>query len=224
VSWFKRILGSEQIDPEIPSPSTGFFDLEGHPVPLSLTAQDARAARELVRAAAVSVTSAYGIPANWLSYEVVTIADDEKAYFQLQIGLRHWDEQLWSQATAYEQQVLKRIREENLQVARAVRAVLWRILPDAGCPHDELAPAPAWKPEAVKSRGAAYERLRHELTQPSGSTLPSVVSGMQPTATAPDTHPVQSSFVNTYPGQPTGFDATRPFLPDDDHSFRGKSH
>ncbi len=102
MSWFKRILGSDPIELDIPSPSTGFFDLEGHPVPLSLTAQDARAARELVRAAAVSTASAYGIPANWLSYEVVTIADDEKAYFQLQIGLRHWDEQLWSQATAFE--------------------------------------------------------------------------------------------------------------------------
>ncbi|NJS37504.1 MAG: hypothetical protein HC765_15645 [Brachymonas sp.] len=101
MSWIKRILGSDQIVPDIPSPSTGFFDLEGHPVPISLNAQDMRSARELVRASAVSVASAYGIPSNWLSYEVVTISDDEKAYFQLQIGLRHWDEQLWNQTSAF---------------------------------------------------------------------------------------------------------------------------
>lgn len=224
VSWFQRILGSEPIGPEIPSPSTGFFDLEGHPVPLSLSVQDARAARELVRAAAVRVASTFGIPSNWLSYEVVTISDDEKAYFQLQIGLRHWDEQLWSQASAFELQTLKRIREDNLQVARAVRAVLWRILPDAGCPHDELSTAAAWRPDAVKSRGAAYERLRHELTQPSLTTLPSMVTSLQHTATVPETLPIQSGFVNTHPGTPTGFDATRPYLPDDHHPSLGKSH
>jgi hypothetical protein len=220
MSWLQRILGSDERGPEIPSPSTGFFDLEGHPVPLSLSAQDMRAARELVRAAAVRVASTFGIPSNWLSYEVVTISDDEKAYFQLQLGLRHWDEQLWSQTSAFEQQVLKRIREDSIQVARAVRAVLWRVLPDAGCPHDELSPAPAWKPEAVKSRSLAYEKLRHELTQPALATIPSVVSGVVPTATSPATQPVQSNFVNTYPGQGIGFDATRPFIPDDDHGSR----
>ncbi|NJM44129.1 MAG: hypothetical protein HC858_09410 [Brachymonas sp.] len=223
MSWIKRILGSDQIVPDIPSPSTGFFDLEGHPVPISLNAQDMRSARELVRASAVSVASAYGIPSNWLSYEVVTISDDEKAYFQLQIGLRHWDEQLWNQTSAFEQQAIKRIREENAQVARAVRAVLWRILPDAGCPHDELSPAMAWKPDAVKSRGVAYERLRHELTLPSIATIPSVVSELSPTVTAPDTQPVQSNFVNTYPGHHAGFDATRPFMPDDDRSAQDKT-
>jgi hypothetical protein len=220
MSWLQRILGQDERGPEIPSPSTGFFDLEGHPVPLSLTAQDARVARELVRASAVRVASAYGIPSSWLSYEVVTIADDEKAYFQLQIGLRHWDEQLWSQTSAFEQQALKFIREENVQVARAVRAVLWRILPDAGCPHDELSPAPAWKPDAVKSRSAAYEKLRQELTLPALTTLPSVVSGIAPTVTVPASQPVHSNFDNTYPGQAAGFDVTRPFMPDDDTASR----
>ncbi len=216
MSWFQRILGNAPIGPDIPSPSTGFYDIEGQPVPLSVSAQDIRAARELVRAAAVRTASAFGIPSNWLSYEVVTISDEEKAYFQLQVSLRIWDEQLWAQSAAFEQQALKRIREDDANVARAVRAVLWRILPDAGCPHDELSPTEAWRPEAVKKRASAYDRLRAELIAPSPSTLPSVVTGHEASETLPMTRSLESQFKDTYPGAPTGFDATRPFIADDD--------
>jgi hypothetical protein len=216
VSWLNRILNNTPAPRDVPSPSTGFFDIEGQPVPLSIERNDVRAARELIRAAAVRTASAFGIPSNWLSYEVVTISDDEKAYFQLQVSLRIWDEQLWSQSSAFEQQALKRIREDDVNVARAVRAVLWRILPDAGCPHDELAGSAAWKPEAVKSRAAVYDRVREELALPSIQTMPSVVTGMDTAATLPvpqnesgftDTHPVPAA---------TGFAATRPFQKGDE--------
>jgi hypothetical protein len=218
VSWFQRILGSTPSAPDIPSPSTGFFDIEGQPVPLSIEARDIRAARELVRTAAVRTAIAFGIPSNWLSFEVVTISDEEKAYFQLQVSLRIWDEQLWAQSAAFEQQVLKRIREDDVNVARAVRAVLWRILPDAGCPHDELSPPEAWRPDAVKSRARAYERLRAELIAPTQATLPSVVTGADASATMPIQRSLDSQFKDTYPGAPNGFDATRPFMPDHDHT------
>ena len=98
MSWFNRFLNNVPAARELSSPSTGFFDIEGQPVPLSIQHQDVQTARELVRAAAARTTSAFGIPSNWLSYEVVTISDDEKAYFQLQVSLRIWDEQLWSQS------------------------------------------------------------------------------------------------------------------------------
>jgi hypothetical protein len=215
MSWFQRILGNAPAQQDIPSPSTGFFDMDGRPVPLSLAAQDIRAARELVRTAAMRTAASFGIPANWLSYEVVTISDEEKAYFQLQVSLRIWDEQLWAQSGAFEQQALKRIREDDVNVARAVRAVLWRVLPDAGCPHDELSPAAAWKAEAVSSRAQAYERLRADLAAPALATLPSVVTGLDASETLPTPRSLESQFKDTYPGAPTGFDATRPFLPDD---------
>jgi hypothetical protein len=215
VSWFQRILGSAPSAPDISSPSTGFFDVEGKPVPLSVSAQDIRAARELVHAAAVSTAASFGIPSNWLSYEVVTISDEEKAYFQLQVSLRVWDEQLWAQSAAFEQQALKRVREDNVNVARAVRAVLWRILPDAGSPHDELSAGQAWQPDAVKARAKAYERLRSDVAAPAPLTVPLVATDAELNATGPDTLPMHSGFANTYPGAPTGFDATRPFMPDD---------
>ncbi len=211
MSWLNRFLNTAPRDNELPSPSTGFFDVEGQPVPLSLDSQDVRAARELIRAAAVRTAAAFGIPPNWMSYEVVTISDDEKAYFQLQVSLRIWDEQLWSQSGAFEQQALKRIREDDVNVARAVRAVLWRILPDAGCPHDELAGAAAWRTDAVKLRAAVYDRLRDELALPAiGSTLPSVVTGLDNTATLPVHRDSDTGFNDTHPVPATGFHETRP--------------
>ncbi len=216
MSWLNRILNPAPRGQDVPSPSTGFFDIEGQPVPLSVSRQDVRAARELIRAAAMRTAGIFGIPSNWLSYEVVTISDDEKAYFQLQVSLRIWDEQLWAQSAAFEQQVLKRIREDDVNVARAVRAVLWRILPDAGCPHDELSTADAWRSEAVKKRAGAYDRLRSELLAPAQNTLPSVVTGHEASETLPLTRSLESQFKDTYPGTPTGFDATRPFMPDQD--------
>lgn len=226
VSWLDRILNNASRSKDAPTHSTGFFDIEGKPVPLSVDSQKIRAARELIHAAAVRTSSAFGIPPQWVSYEVVTISDDEKAYFQLQVSLRIWDEQLWSQSGAFEQQALKRIREDDVNVARAVRAVLWRILPDAGCPHDELAGATAWKPEAVRARAAAYDRLHNDLI-PAPLTMPSVVTGLSASPTEPATSPVQSTgFVETMPVAhsgytdsqfpATGFAATRPFKPGDE--------
>ncbi|TAG26826.1 MAG: hypothetical protein EAZ37_07565 [Burkholderiales bacterium] len=213
VSWLNRILYNTPREHDAPSPSTGFFDIEGQPVPLSIARQDVRAARELIRAAAVRTAGVFGIPANWLSYEVVTISDDEKAYFQLQVSLRIWDEQLWTQSSAFEQQALKRIREDDVNVARAVRAVLWRVLPDAGCPHDELAGAAAWKPDAVKSRSVAYDRLRTELAMPALATLPSVVTGLEASATLPMPDQARAGFSDTHPVQASGFHETRPVPP-----------
>jgi hypothetical protein len=137
VSWLDRIFKQTPKHSDVPSPSTGFYDVDDQPIPLSLAREDVRAARELIREAAKRTAATIGIPANWLSYEVVTISDEEKAYFQLQLSLRIWNAQVWAQTHMFEKKVLKTIRTDNPNVARAVRAVLWRILPDAGCPDVE---------------------------------------------------------------------------------------
>ena len=211
VNWLSRILKPANQQHDLTSPSTGFYDIEGQPVPLSLAQQDVRAARELIRKAAVSVAAAHGIPQNWLSYEVLTISDDEKAYFQLQVSMRIWDEHLWSLSTAFEQKVLKRIREDDVNVARAVRAVLWRVLPDAGCPYDELAATSAWKPEAVRARNAVYERVRQEIAMPD-LVLPSSVSGFDTAPTVPMSAAAAATFSDTHSTAEAGFPATRPFI------------
>jgi hypothetical protein len=211
MSWLNRIFNAPAPVPEGSSPSTGFFDIEGQPVPLSLAAQDVREARELIRAAAIRTTAAFGIPSNWMSYEVVTISDDEKAYFQLQVSLRIWDELLWAQSSAYEKKVLKRIREDDSNVARAVRAVLWRVLPDAGCPYDELASAAAWRPEAIRVRSEVYERVRDEFARPI-LNAPPLMPSADPESTLPLRTPGASQFGDTLPVDNSGFEKTRPII------------
>lgn len=162
MGWLSNIF-KESNEAEAPSPSTSFHDLDGHPVPLTLQGSDLRAARELVKTAATQTALVYGLPANWLTYEVVTIADDEKAYFQLQVTMQHWDEYFASHTYAFERAVIKRIRDEDMPVGRAVRAVLWRTSPDAGCPFDDLPEPSAWSSEAIKQRGDVSDRVRREM-------------------------------------------------------------
>ena len=204
MSWFNKILSKTPDTPDEPSHSTGYFDMDGAPTPLSADKQDMKAAREVVRAAALRTATTFGIPPQWLAYEVVTISDDDKAYFQLQISLRIWDEQLWAQSSAFEGQVLKRIRESDVNVARAVRAVLWRILPDAGCPHDKLSDHEAWRAETAKARAAAYDKLRATLLL---AQTPEALATPQPVL-QPKPTPIQeqaSGFCETIPTSHSSF-------------------
>ena len=187
MSWLKKFFDKTPEQADEPSHSTGYFDMEGKPMPLNIERQNVKEAREVIRAAALRTASVFGIPPHWMSYEVVTISDDDKAYFQLQISLRVWDEQLWAQSGAFEQQVLKRIREGDVGVARAVRAVLWRILPDAGCPHDELSNHEAWRAETVKIRASAYDKLRASLLLQTAAMqpLPTHATAHVPATVAP---------------------------------------
>ena len=162
MGWISKLF-SKTDEPEMPSPSTGFHDLEGHPVPISLATTDARVARALVHNAATLTAQVYALPANWLSFEVVTISDDEKAYFQLQVLMNHWDEYLVAHSYAFERAVIKKIREDDLNVGRAVRAVLWRVSADAGCPYDEMPEPSAWTSESIKQRGEARDRINRDL-------------------------------------------------------------
>ena len=162
MSWISKLLNKTD-EPEVPPPSTGFHDFDDNPVPISLVSTDAKAARALVHSSAVQTAQVYGVPANWLSFEVVTILDDEKAYFQLQVLINHWDEYLAAHSYAFERAVIKKIRGEDLNVGRAVRAVLWRVCADAGCPYDEMPEPSAWSVEAIKQRGEARDRINRDL-------------------------------------------------------------
>jgi hypothetical protein len=215
---------------DAPSHSTDFHDLEGSPVPLKPVAADLRVARELIKTAAVQTALVYGLPARWLTFEVVTISDDQNAYFQLQVVMNHWDEYLAAHCYAFERAVIKRIREENTEVCRAVRAVLWRTAADAGCPYDDMPEAQAWSAEAVKKRGLVRERINRELYALSTPAAGAMVSGKPPTtlplsaneaeraesSTLPAGHEAlleDSAFSDTRPSTFNGFAATEPFMP-----------
>jgi hypothetical protein len=170
MGWMSNLFAKPKV-PDMPSPSTSFHDLDGGPVPLKVQATGARGARELVHAAAVHTAQVYGVPLHWLSFEVVTIGDSQKAYFQLQVVMKHWDDYLAMHCYAFELAVMKRIREQDRGVARAVRAVLFRVSPDAGCPYDEMPEPKAWSPEAIRLRATLHDRDSAEPTDPA-FTLP----------------------------------------------------
>ncbi len=170
VNWLHRLFTPKPEQDASPL-STGFYDAEGKPVPLSLKRQDLRSARELIRKAALKAAAKHGIAAHLLNFEVVTIADEEKAYFQLQVSLRVWDGLLWAQSVAFEEVAMKAIREADPNTARAVRAVLWRVLPEAGCPHGTLSGLEAWRADAMMARNTAHT----DAQQPNSNTASPVV-------------------------------------------------
>jgi hypothetical protein len=222
--WITQLFKDKEAD--VPSPSTGFHELDAQPVPVRLQGGDLRAARELVNNTAVQTALAYGIPARWLSFEVVTIADDEKAYFQLQVLMNHWDEHLAAHSFAFERAVIKRIRELDISVGRAVRAVLWRVAPDAGCPYDDMPEPSAWGADAVRKRGDARDLVNRALyaaTTPASGAIAPILPALMPvsadeaeragrsTMPAPHEHLLDDSFGDTRPSSFNGFEPTQPY-------------
>ncbi len=210
------------------SNSTSYHDLEGAPVPLQPAAVDIRSARELVNQAAMRAAQVHGIPPGWLTFEVVTIGDTKQAYFQLQVVMNIWDEHLALHASAFQNAVIKRIRDENLEVGRAVRAVLWRVAAEAGCPYDDMPQPQAWSAEAVKKRSVVRERIHREmyaLSVPASGAAAAgnanrPVSANEParadSAATPGKHDgllEDSAFGDTRPSSFNGFAATQPYAP-----------
>jgi hypothetical protein len=217
MGWLSNIF-KEPGETEEPSHSTGFHDLDARPVPMKAQGTDLRAARELVHTTAVKTAQMYGVPAHWLSFEVVTIADEAQAYFQLQVMQNHWDEYLAAHSYAFERAVLKRIREEDIDVGRAVRAVLWRTSPDAGCPYDDMPEPSAWTQEEIVHRGLQRDRINRALyavTTPASGAVAMLPISSEGAARADsatlsdgDTHVPTEGFEDTNPGDATGFETT----------------
>lgn len=229
MGWLSNLFSSPRRGTD-PSNSTSYHDLDAKPVPLKPAAMDLRNARQAVNQAAARTAQFYGIPAGWLTFEVLTISDTSQAYFQLQIVMNIWDEYLAAHCYAFERAVIKRIRDENIEVGRAVRAVLWRVAPDAGCPYDDMPEAKAWSADAVKKRGMVRDRINRELYAISTPAAGVNVSGKLPTAmplsaseaqraessTLPVNHDTlleDSAFGDTRPSSFNGFAATQPYAP-----------
>ena len=122
------------------------------PVGLSVPGSSVPNARQLIMQCANQVIRSHGIPQDWLKLELLTMADEAKAYFQLQITIKHWDGDLLLHSHAFELSVMNRVREQSLPVSRSMRAVLWRVAPDAGCPYEQMPPSVAWTQDAIAQR------------------------------------------------------------------------
>jgi hypothetical protein len=171
MNWMSKLF-SKPHGVELPDHSTGFQDMETAPRPIRLEGTDLRVARELIHSCAMKTAKACGVPPLWLTFEVITMADSEKAYFQLQVIMQHWDAYLAAHSYAFERAVMKRLLAENKRVGRAVRAVLWRTAYDAGCPHDDMPDPSSWTTEEIKKRAAAQDHAAQQLRAPDPTTLP----------------------------------------------------
>jgi hypothetical protein len=226
MGWLTNIFKSPQ-RANAPSNSTSYHELDGQPVPLQPAAVDLRGARDLVNLAAVRTAQVYGVPAGWLSFEVMIISDANQAYFQLQVVMNIWDEYLAAHSYAFECAVIKRLREDNLEVGRAVRAVLWRVAPEAGCPYDDMPEPKAWSLDAIKNRGMVRDRMNRELyalsTPESGAAVPArrpmISDHAEPAGHADPSAKFaglldDTSFDETRPSVFNGFAATEPYIAD----------
>jgi hypothetical protein len=225
MSWISKLFSKSTVV-ELPSNSTGFQDLEAVPKPIRLQGTDLRAAREVIHGAAMKTAKACGVPPLWLTFEVITMADSEKAFFQLQVVIQHWDEYLASHSYAFERAVMKRLMVDNKRVGRAVRAVLWRTAYDSGCPYEDMPDPQSWTTEAIKKRATAQGRTAQQMQTPEPVTQPPAPasSGQNKSSQSKDkfagllddeqyamNHGLDDTFAKTQPfGKGDGFAATEP--------------
>jgi hypothetical protein len=225
MSWMSKLFNKSN-GVELPAHSTGFQDMEAAPRPIRLQGTDLRAAREAIHSTAMKTAKACGVPPLWLNFEVITMADSEKAYFQLQVVIQHWDAHLAAHSYAFERAVMKRLLTDHKRVGRAVRAVLWRTAYDAGCPYDDMPDPSSWTTEAIKKRATAQNQTEQHLQAHEPGTQPPVSQASRPSKPAPSknkfegllddeqyakNHGLDDAFAKTQAfGKGDGFAATEP--------------
>jgi hypothetical protein len=174
MAWLGGLFGKKQSMDILPS---GGLDAGEA---LTVSGTNASEARELINRAAYETLQLNGVPKDWVKLEILTLSDNAKAYFQLQVTLRHWDAYLLLHSWAFEQTLMGRVRERSLPVSRALRAVLWRVASDAGCPYDRMPPSVAWTPDAIKQREGNGDLLKAKVRLELPKNLPADGQGEFP--------------------------------------------
>jgi hypothetical protein len=214
MGWLSTLLKKPD-EAQPPVPDTDIHDWDNEPLSSATMPADLGAALELINGTALQTVIAYGLPQHWFSFETVTVTNSEKTYFQLQILMNHWDMQMCAHSYAFECAVIRSIRKKDKDIGRALRAVLWRVAPDAGCPFDEM-PAPSyWSAEAVSERDLLRERIQREFyaaTTPESGAKPAMpvkvvyakvntpIEALSESVGYSDTHPHNlNGFSHTHP-------------------------
>ncbi len=87
MAWFGGLFGKKDAQAMEILPSGEVDTEDALAVPGSSVAE----ARDLINRAAYETLQLNGIPKDWLKFEILTLSDAAKAYFQLQVTIRHWD-------------------------------------------------------------------------------------------------------------------------------------
>ena len=223
MGWLSTLLKkSDEAQP--PVPETGIHDWDNEPLTNATMPTDLGAALELINSTALQTVKAYGLPEHWFTFETVTVSNSEKTYFQLQILMNHWDMQMCAHSYAFECAVIKSLRKKDRDIGRALRAVLWRVAPDAGCPFDEMPEPSYWSAQAITQRDLLRERIQREFyaaTTPESGAKPAMSPA--PFKPAAPSTPAKTGYamVNIpieVPKENVGFSDTHP------HNLNGFSH
>ncbi len=121
--------------------------------------------RELVRVAFKDTLRATGVPTEWLTCEVRTIADKDAAQrLQVHLVIQRWSGHLLRYAMAFQTQLLQCLDRYEPSVDHSSYEWIWRFAPDCACPFPAM-PAPeewAQKLQASKAQKAPefFERRK----------------------------------------------------------------
>lgn len=160
---------------------------ESRPAPprSSLPAQDsvrpqADIQRELIRVVLKDTLRRHGIPFEWLTCEVVTIAQGPGTEtLNVQLMLMQWHELFLRYAPALELQLLRGLDRFEPTVDHSKYVISWRFSPDCGCPFHVLPPPLVWShdaaPEPVLEAPSSVLDRRHATRPPKAGTPASSV-------------------------------------------------
>lgn len=106
--------------------------------------------RELVRVVLRDTLRLNGIPADWISGEVLARAQtDQAGAQQIQLVIHHWHEGLLRYAPMLQQHLLQGLQRFDPVANHAGHQVVWKFAPELGYPLDAFPPAAYWTQPAA---------------------------------------------------------------------------
>ncbi|MBI2749493.1 MAG: hypothetical protein HYX43_09195 [Burkholderiales bacterium] len=101
--------------------------------------------RELIKTAFRDALRLQGIPYEWLSCEVITVAPTQgEAPLQIQLTLMQWQETFLRYGPAMEHVLQREIERLDPSTERSQYSIVWRFSPDCGCPFKVMPPPRIW--------------------------------------------------------------------------------
>jgi hypothetical protein len=143
--------------------------------------------RELIRVVLKDTLRRNGIPFEWLSCEVVTLAHGNTSEeLHIQLMFMQWHELFLRYAPALEQQLLRGLDRFDPAVDHSKYTISWRFSPECGCPFKVMPPAVVWshdaQPESTDAQPQSVLDRRHSRREPMApATHPDLTPAMPPT-------------------------------------------
>lgn len=201
-AWLKGLFGAKNAGPAPAAQAAAVSGSAAAPrSPVAAGSETTAQVHEMLRMALRDTARRHGIATDWLGIEVLSAGEGARAQHQVQLVLRHWDADFWLHASAFATAYMEEVRRFHADAAQRIRAVVWRVAPEAHCPLDQMPQSDYWDDESrrARDRQRARERAQNLLVDDDLDSEP----------------PPQLSFAKTQPmafekTQPVQFDKTMP--------------